>query len=137
VYLANGEKPNRFPVINKTLTTILTQMDWNREISQDSIQEIPEDVKMQLVGEYEDFLFGQSFSASIVVKNDKMYVESMFFEFFKGKNDNELIYLKNGLFKIIDYPNLLRFNWEEGKITSVTLIRDELSVDVDLIKKKE
>lgn len=137
VYLANGEKPNRFPVINNTRSTLLTILDWNYVIPQDSMQEIPEDFKVKLVGEYEDFLFGQSFPTSIVNKDGKLYVESLFFKHFKGRNENELIYLKNGLFKILDYPNLLKFHMKAGKIDAVTIIRDQLRMKVDHIRKEK
>jgi hypothetical protein len=30
VYLANGEKPNRFPVMNQTRRKVLTLMNWNK-----------------------------------------------------------------------------------------------------------
>jgi hypothetical protein len=56
----------------------------------------------------------------------------MLLDHFKGKNDNELVYLKNGYFRIIDYPNLLKFGFSDGKVSSVTLTRDKLSAKVEL-----
>ncbi|CAH0336181.1 D-aminopeptidase [Flavobacterium sp. CECT 9288] len=44
IYLANGEKPNRFPVMNYTRNKILKVMDWNKA-STDDIQEIPASLK--------------------------------------------------------------------------------------------
>ena len=110
VYLANGEKPNRFPVMNHTRNKILEVMNWNKA-SNDDIQEIPLTLKEKLIGTYDDFLYGQKMETKIVEKNNRLYVESAILEHFKGKNDNELVYLKNGLFKITDYPNLLKFNF--------------------------
>lgn len=134
VYLANGEKPNRFPVMNHTRVKILALMDWNKTANED-VQEIPLNLKEQLIGTYNDFLYGLGMEPKIVEKNNRLYVESPFLDFFKGKNDNELVYLKNGLFKIVDYPNLLKFDFSNGKINSVTLIRGALKTEVQITKK--
>jgi hypothetical protein len=56
-------------------------------------------------------------------------------EHFKGKNDNELVYLKNGLFKIVDYPNLLQFDFKEGKLNSVILKRDNMNAEIQIKNK--
>jgi len=58
-------------------------------------------------------------------------------EHFKGKNDNGLVHLKNGLFRIIDYPNLLQFGFTEGKATSVKLIRGNAVAEIELIRKEK
>jgi CubicO group peptidase (beta-lactamase class C family) len=136
VYLANGEKPNRFPVMNHTRNKILAVMNWNKA-SNDDIQEIPLSLKEKLIGTYDDFLYGQKMETKIVEKNNRLYVESPILAHFKGQNDNELVYLKNGLFKIIDYPNLLKFDFSDGKLSSVVLIRDNMNAKVQLsdIKK--
>lgn len=55
--------------------------------------------------------------------------------FFKGKNENELLYLKNGTFRIVDYPNVLKFDFSNGKVNSVVLTRDSLKTEVQMIKK--
>jgi CubicO group peptidase (beta-lactamase class C family) len=136
VYLANGEKPNRFPVMNNTRNKILAVMNWNKA-SNDDIQEIPLSLKEKLIGTYDDFLYGQKMETKIIEKNNRLYVESPILEHFKGKNDNELVYLKNGLFKIIDYPNLLKFDFSDGKINSVTLIRDNMNTKIQLINNKK
>jgi CubicO group peptidase (beta-lactamase class C family) len=135
VFLANGEKPNRFPVMGQTQKTILTLMDWNNKATNNDIQEIPSSLKEKLIGTYDDFLYGQKMETKIVEKNNRLYVESPILEHFKGKNDNELIYLKNGLFKIIDYPNLLKFDFSNGKLNSVMVTRDHLNTKIQLIDK--
>ena len=133
-YLANGEKPNRFPVMDHTQKTILTVMDWNKTPNEE-IQDIPLSLKEKLIGTYDDFLYGQGMETKIVEKNNRLYVESPFLTHFKGKNENELVYLKSGLFKIIDYPNLLKFDFTDGKLEAVTLTRDGLSVKSQITKK--
>lgn len=137
VFLANGEKPNRIPVMVNTQKKILKLMNWNRKSDNEDIQEMPASLKKQLIGTYDDFLYGQKMETKIVEKNNRLYVESQLLEYFKGKNDNELIYLKNGLFRIIDYPNLLKLEFSNGKLNSVVLIRDQLSTKIELVSKEK
>lgn len=136
-FLANGEKPNRFPVMAHTQKTILKLMNWNNETTTESIQEMPLALKEKLVGTYDDFLYGQGVETKIVERNNRLYVESMLLEHFKGKKDNELVSLKNGLFKIIDYPNLLQFEFIDGKATAVNLIRENMDAKIELIRKEK
>lgn len=136
-FLANGEKPNRFPVMSHTQKTILKFMNWNQKATYGDVQKIPLSLKEKLIGTYDDFLYGQGMETKIVEKDNHLYVESALLEHFKGKNDNELLYLKNGLFKIVDYPNLLKFDFVNGKATSVILIRDKMTATVELIRKEK
>lgn len=136
VYLANGEKPNRFPVMNHTRIKVLTLMGWNKTSDED-IQEIPLHLKKQLIGTYDDFLYGQGMETKIVEKNNRLYVESMLLDFLKGKNENELVYLKNGTFKIVDYPNVLKFDFSGGKLSSVILTRGSLKTQVHITAKNQ
>jgi len=135
VMLANGEKPNRIPVINEARIKLLTLMNWNKKVSNENIQELPLSLKKQLIGTYNDFLYGQGAETKIVEKNNRLYVESLFLGFFKGKNENELLYLKNGTFKIVDYPNTLKFDFSNGKVNSVLLTRDSMKTEVQITKK--
>ncbi|UUC44821.1 serine hydrolase domain-containing protein [Flavobacterium cerinum] len=133
--LANGEKPNRIPVMSETLRKILTVMDWNKERPNEVVQEIPSDLKEKLIGVYDDFLYGQGIDTKIIEKNNRLYVESPILEHFKGKNDYELLLLKNGFFRIVDYPNLLKFDFSNGKISSVILTRDALKAEIKVVSK--
>lgn len=134
VYLANGEKPNRFPVMNHARIKVLALMGWNKTTNE-AILEIPLNLKEKLIGTYDDFLYGQGMETKIVEKNNRLYVNSPLLDFFKGKNENELLYLKNGTFKIADYPNVLQFDFSNGKASSVILTRDSLKTEVQMIKK--
>ncbi|MFP3835488.1 serine hydrolase domain-containing protein [Chryseobacterium sp. SIMBA_028] len=135
VILANGEKPNRIPVMNEVRIKLLTLMNWNKKVSNENIQELPLNLKKQLIGTYNDFLYGQGAETRIVEKNNRLYVESLFLGYFKGKNANELQYLKNGTFKIVDYPNTLKFDFSNEKVNSVILTRDSMKTEVQMIKK--
>ncbi|MNK82710.1 Penicillin-binding protein 4* [compost metagenome] len=125
-FLANGEKPNRFPVMTQTQRTILRLMNWKGNFQSEESQEIPLNLKEKLIGTYDDFLYGQKMETKIVERNNCLYVESAVLQHFKGKNENELVYLKNGLFKVIDYPNLLKFEFNDTTVGSVTILRDGL-----------
>jgi hypothetical protein len=81
-------------------------MDWKGKKFNDEIQEIT--LKKNWLVLMMIFFMVRSWNQNSR-KNNRLYVESQLLEHFKGKNDNELVYLKNGLFKIIDYPNLLQF----------------------------
>lgn len=137
IFLANGEKPNRFPVIDKTRIKLLSLMNWKQELPKEEIQQIPNKLKNSLIGTYGDFLYGQRLPTKILERNNRLYVESPFFEHFKGQKDSELVYLKNGLFKIIDYPNFLKFNIKDGKPNSVILIRDNMDIEIELSNDKK
>lgn len=64
-------------------------------------------------------------------------LESQILDIFRSGKENELIYLKNGLFKLTDYPNLLKFELNDGKVYSVTQIRSDLiNKIIDINKEK-
>ncbi|MDQ0592995.1 CubicO group peptidase (beta-lactamase class C family) [Chryseobacterium ginsenosidimutans] len=136
-FLANGEKPNRFPVMERTQKTILKLMNWKGDFNNGETQEIPSGLKEKLIGTYDDFLYGQKMETKIVEKNNRLYIESMILDHFRSGNENELVYLKNGLFKLIDYPNLLKFEFTDGKASSVILQRDGLTHTISIINKVE
>ena len=125
-YLANGEKPNRFPVMGQTQRTILRLMNWKGDFLSEETQKMPSDLKEKMIGTYDDFLYEQGIETKIVERNNRLYVESQILDMFRSGKENELVYLKNGLFKLTDYPNLLKFEFEDGKEVSVTQIRGEL-----------
>lgn len=132
-FLANGEKPNRFPVMGQTQRTILKLMNWKGNFHNEETQEIPLSLKEKLIGTYDDFLYGQKMETKIVERNNRLYVESALLDHFRSKNENELVYLKNGLFKIIDYPNLLKFEFTDGKPSAVILKREGLIDTIQII----
>jgi len=136
-FLANGEKPNRFPVMGHTQKTILKLMNWKGNFHNEETQEVPSNLKEKLIGTYNDFLYGQGVQTKIVERNNRLYVESMILDHFRSKNDNELVYLKSGLFKIIDYPNLLKFEFKNEKLNSVILQRANVSALVEIVAESK
>jgi CubicO group peptidase (beta-lactamase class C family) len=134
-FLANGEKQNRIPVIKHTQMKILKLMNWNKKVAIDEVQDIPLALREKLIGTYDDFLYGMGGETKITEKNNRLYIESVMLGHFMERNDIELIYLKNGLFKIADYPNLLKFDYSDGKLSSVILTRGNLNAKVQIVAK--
>ncbi|NJB37398.1 serine hydrolase domain-containing protein [Croceivirga sp. JEA036] len=135
VFLANGEKPNRFPVIDNTRKKLLKLLQWKKELDEDQIEEIPASTRKALIGEYNDFLYQLKLPTAISEEDGKLYVASAFFSHFKGEDKSELMYLGDGKYKIKDYPNYLQFNMEENQLKSVTLSRDLVSIAIEVTKK--
>ncbi|SMG29104.1 CubicO group peptidase, beta-lactamase class C family [Marivirga sericea] len=140
VIFANGEKANRFPVIDYTRNTLLRIMKWRKVIPRDNIKPLPTNLQNALVGTYDDFLYQQSFETTIITKNNRLYVQSPFFEHFKGTKESEMVYLGDNVFKIIDYPNFLKLEMDEtGQAINFIIYRDSLdtlAVTIPLIKKE-
>ena len=135
IMLANGEKPNRFPVIDQTRIKILSFMSWENELPKDQTVHAPLELKQSLIGTYNDFLYGQGFETSILLKNDQLYVDSPFFENFIGRKDSRLLYLGNGKFKIADYPNIVEFKFKSGELFSALVTKNQLVLEVPLNQK--
>lgn len=133
VFLANGEKKNRFPVIDYARKRLLELLHWKKEISTTETQPVPEELITEITGTYDDFLYDQGFETKILQRDNKLFVESPFFEHFKGSKESEMVYLQNGSFKIMDYPNLIKFSTDSSK--HVTLIRNGIEVAQPLIEK--
>lgn len=134
-FLANGEKPNRIPVMTQTQKTILRLMKWKGDFLKKETQEIPADLKAKLIGTYDDFLYEQGIETKIVERNNRLYVESQILDMFRSGKENELLMLKDGFFKLTDYPNLLKFEFLNGKISAVVLRRDKLANKIPIERK--
>lgn len=141
VIFANGEKSNRFPVIDYTRNTLLSIMKWKKEIPKNKIKPIPTNVQNALVATYDDFLYQRSFETTIVAKNNRLYVQSPFFEHYKGTKESEMVYLGDNVFKIIDYPNFLKLELDEsGQPINFIIYRDSsdtLAVTIPLNKNEK
>ncbi|WP_346881115.1 serine hydrolase domain-containing protein [uncultured Algibacter sp.] len=126
VIFANGEKPNRFPILSYTKKEIIKLMDWENTIHKKEIKDIPSVLIESIKGNYIDFLYGeQNVTSSIVVKDNRLYLKSLIFKFFIGKDESEMVYLGHNTFKIIDYPNYIKFNLDnKNQLTGITFFRD-------------
>lgn len=135
VFMANGEKPNRFPVIDYTRKKLLKLLQWNKDFKDTQPQEIPASTKRALIGEYNDFLYQLKLPTAISEEDGKLYVTSAFFSHFKGEDKSELRYLGDGYFKIKDYPNYLQFDIADNQLKTVTLSRDAVTTTIEVTKK--
>ncbi len=122
VFLANGEKPNRFPVFSYLNNNIIQLMNWEKKIENRKI--IPEELKDKIKGKYKDFLYGQNFNNTIIEEENKIYLKSLIFKHFLNKDKSEMVYLGDNVFKIIDYPNYIKFNFENSKLKGITIFRE-------------
>lgn len=126
VIFANGEKPNRFPILSFAKNKIIELMNWENTIPSKNIKKIPSVLIESIKGDYIDFLYGeQRVTSAIITKDNKLYLKSMIFKFFIGKEESEMIYLGDNTFKIIDYPNYIQFNLDtNNQLQSLTFFRD-------------
>lgn len=137
--LANGEKPNRFPVIAHVNSIILETMDWGDETIFNKKVPIPNEIKKELIGEYNDFLYNLGFKTIITESNGNLYVASGFLQHFTGKENSELIHLGNNLYKIIDYPNHIQINIKNNKVGNEIIVfrkgNTDLKMTTQFLKK--
>ncbi|MEP1489192.1 MAG: serine hydrolase domain-containing protein [Algibacter sp.] len=126
VIFANGEKPNRFPVLSYAKNKIIGLMNWVNAIPEKEIKDIPSVLIESIKGDYIDFLYGeQGITSTIIAKDNKLYLKSLIFKFFIGKEQSEMVYLGHNTFKIIDYPNYIQFNLDtNNQLQGLTFFRD-------------
>ena len=134
IFFANGEKPNRFPISRFVRGEVIDMMQWEKPV-EDS-KPVPNTLMQTIIGPYKDFLYNTGMETEIVNLNGKLFLNSPLLEHFIGKSQSEMIYLGNNTFKIMDYPNQVRFNLDEqNRVKNLTLLRhqnDHLSIDVEI-----
>ena len=134
VFFANGDRPNRFPVTSYVRGETIRMMEWEKPFNT-NIQ-VPDLLLQAIEGSYKDFLYGQNMDTEIVSLDGKIYLDSPLFAHFIGKNLSEMIYVGDNTFKIMDYPNLIRFNLgAKNQVKNLTILRngnDDLSIDVEI-----
>lgn len=134
VFFANGEKGNRFPVDRFVRREVIEMMKWEQPTP--NAKTPPEALIQSIKGPYKDFLYNVGMPSEIVSSNGRVYLVSPVFEHFLGKDRSEMIYVGNNSFKIMDYPNLVRFNLDnQNKVKSLTMLRngdERLSTNIDV-----
>ena len=134
VFFANGEKDNRFPVDRFVRREVIEMMKWEKPTSTGKTP--PISLIQSIEGPYQDFLYNVGIPSEIVRAQGSLYLVSPVFEHFLGKDRSEMIYVGNNSFKIMDYPNLVRFNLDsQNRVKSLTLLRDgndQLSTDIEI-----
>jgi len=134
IFFANGEKPNRFPVTGYVRGEVIEMMQWGS--IKNKGKTAPQSLVDAVKGPYKGLLYGMS--AEFMSLNDKVYLVSPVFQHFLGKDRSEMIYLGENTFKVLDYPNQIRFNLDDkNQVRSLTMLRNEddnLSVDIELAR---
>lgn len=134
IFFANGEKRNRFPVFSYVRGEVIKMMQWEKPIR--GRKAVPSELLQAIKGSYKDFLYNVGMDSEIISVDDKVYLVSPVFEHFLGKDRSEMVYLGGNTFKIMDYPNRVRFNLDaNNKVKTLTMLRDDndkLSVDINL-----
>lgn len=137
IFFANGEKPNRFPIFGYVRGEVIKMMQWEKSIN--NPKPIPDLLLQAIKGPYKDFLYGVGMDSEIVSLDDKVYLVSPVFEHFLGKERSEMVYLGDNTFKILDYPNRVRFNLDsKNQVKNLTMFRNgdnSLSVNVEVTRK--
>lgn len=112
VVLANGDKPNRLPVMNYLENEIINKLGWNKVINETSTQQIPSLLKEKIIGYYTEILYGYDRlgPSKIFEENGTLYLASSYLKGTTGSEKSKMYYFGNNTFKIDNYPNLIRFD---------------------------
>ncbi|WP_281321955.1 beta-lactamase family protein [Flavobacterium aestivum] len=125
--LANGDKPNRIPLMSYVENTIMAELNWNVSFDEKSAKNIPEQLSKAIIGYYTEILFGYNrFGVTKIFKEDeKLYLGSPFFKENMGIDKSRMYYMGNNTFKIDNYPNFIQFNLNHNNILEgITIFRD-------------
>ncbi|MFL1896605.1 serine hydrolase [Aquimarina sp. 2-A2] len=124
--LANGEKPNRIPVMNALRLEIMNLLEWNH-ILQDPKVNVPKELSEAIIGSYADFLYESEGLNRIIEEDGQLYMASPVFEFMLEREKSKMIYMGDYTFKIDEYPNKIKFLLNtESQLTGLLIYRDTL-----------
>lgn len=136
IFFANGEKPNRFPISGFVRSEVIDMMQWEKPVENSKVA--PDSLVQAIKGTYKDFLYNMGMDTEIASLDDKLYLISPVFGHFLGNARSEMIYLGDNTFKIMDYPNQVRFNLDDqNSVKNLTMLRNEddrLSIDVAIAR---
>ena len=136
--LANGDKPNRFPVMNFLRNQIVERCNWKQSINQKLLKKIPENVKNMVVGSYLDFLYHAPGVNKIFEEDGNLFISSPMFEFMLQKKKNQMYYVGNNTFKIEDYPNDIQFvTNSNSELKEIVIFRNQTKENKVVIQKEE
>ncbi|MCC9019845.1 MULTISPECIES: serine hydrolase domain-containing protein [Flavobacterium] len=124
VVLANGDKPNRLPVMAYIEKEVITKLNWAKSIKTNSIK-IPSELKNAIKGYYTEFLYGYDGmgTSKIEEENSSLYLYSPFLKENFDTEKTKMHYLGNNTFKIDNYPNEIHFNLLNHKLQAITITR--------------
>lgn len=123
--LANGDKPNRLPVMSFIEKEIITKLHWNKPFNKTTSQEAPSAFKKAIKGYYTEILYGYDRLGvtKIFEENNHLYLNSPYLKDNFNVEKNEMYYIGNNSFKVENYPNIIEFNLEKNKLNGLTISR--------------
>ncbi|MBS7253736.1 serine hydrolase [Flavobacterium branchiicola] len=125
--LANGDKPNRIPVMTYIEKEIITKLHWNKPIIKSHSKQIPQNLKEGIKGYYTEILYGYDRlgTTKIIEENNTLFLNSPVLKENYNSEKNEMYYLGNNSFKIENYPNIIQFNLDKNQLKSITISRPD------------
>ena len=122
--LANGDKPNRLPVMNYIENEIINKLGWNKVINETSKQQIPPLLKEKIIGYYTEILYGYDRlgPSKIFEENGTLYLISSYLKDITSSEKSKMYYFGNSTFKVDNYPNLIRFDLnKKNELEGITI----------------
>lgn len=125
--LANGDKPNRLPVMAYLEKEIITKLHWNKSINPASSKQNPANLKQAIKGYYTEILYGYDRLGitKIFEENNVLYLNSPVLKENYNSEKNEMYYIGNNTFKIDNYPNTILFDLVENQLHSIIISRPD------------
>lgn len=125
VMLANGEMSNRLPVFNFIRNKIINQRGWAKEINTTLVKKVDEKIVEVIKGVYLDFLYqDENDIVTIIEENGQLFIISTVLKLLTGKEKSEMYYLGEHQFNIANYPNIVKFDISDTKITNIGICRN-------------
>ncbi|MFB3386801.1 serine hydrolase [Flavobacterium sp. LAR06] len=124
--LANGDKPNRLPVMSYVENQIINKLGWNKAIDEKYTQQIPPILKQKIIGYYTEILYGYDRlgPSKIFEENGTLYLISSYLKDITSSEKSKMYYFGNNTFKVDNYPNLIQFNLnKKNELEGITISR--------------
>ncbi|WP_109301972.1 serine hydrolase [Aquimarina sp. AU474] len=136
--LANGDKPNRIPVMNFLRNEIIHLRGWEARIDPSLIKRTSKTFVSAIQGAYLDFLYGAPGINKIYEENGKLFMSSQSFKHLVGRKNCEMFYVGKNTFRIDQYPNYVKFDLDaNNELKEIIIYRDKSMKNAIIIKKEE
>lgn len=129
--LANGDKPNRLPVMSYVENEIINKLNWYTTINEKTTKDIPLALSKAIKGYYTEILYGydRMGTTQIFEENKKLYLNSPFLKENFDEDKSKMYYIGNNTFKINNYPNTIQFNLNgSNELKGITISRQGYKV---------
>ncbi|WP_164975734.1 serine hydrolase [Chryseobacterium sp. CH25] len=127
VILANGDKPNRFPLMSYVKNRVFSLLNWNLP-KKKSEMKVPENLAKAISGVYTEFLLGYTRIGmnTIFQENNVLYINSPVLKQDIGIEKNKMFYLGDNTFMVDNYPNLIQFDVNKNnELTGMTIFKEQ------------